>query len=615
MKKSNRVISFLLPVIIVVSFLLAALPVSAGGGALVDDKIQIFVGAPVEGESLADAKYCPVLVNSPNCSIHTYIWENMSDFRMMEAGDQVEYGKTYRLTITLVPEGSYSGFDPTSTRILVNGFDPYDVGYEYPFVPGSMLVAAVFVGEGSAWYPLIKTEDIIDLTGGSLTRPVPEFEAFQATMSALEYAGFINIQADDERIAYDINKDGYIDVVLYNYDSNGYMLMEVQDNAGLNGDRAFELNPAAYEYLKTARAFCYAESVRFLFAKAEPEVQVKTLPFNDIKENDVFFNAVYWAFFSDPQVTNGVTEDRFGPYNIVTRGQAVTFLWRALGCPNPAGDPAKSKFVDLTADYYRTAIQWAVEEGITKGVDSTHFRPDGTLSLAHMVTFLYRTLGIGQDGWYKEAADWALGINLTEDISYTVDPGIECPRYATVMMLWRTVGGCQMPGTESGILDESALFGLLEVTAGEIWQKYGELSFEYSDHGPGAPVYSIAGLPGVMVQFAFDSINGSLGYDMVPRAVMISGEYGSPVFGATVSGDIMYATDFPWTEAAYSVMDEVLYVSGAVGPYYVTCLVDGSGLNPPAEEASASEWNTWYLQYLAAPHGKIIGIRLSSPQA
>ena len=164
------------------------------------------------------------------------------------------------------------------------------------------------------------------------------------------------------------------------------------------------------------------------------------LPFTDVLPEDMFYNSVCWAYFVEPQVTTGKTATLFGPYDTVTRGQAVTFLWRALGCPEPKGDPEQSKFVDLTASYYRKAVQWAVENGITKGVDSTHFNPDGTLSTAHMATFLFRTLGVGEDGWYEPAGWWVHDIGLQDFTGLATDPKIECPRYCTVMMLQYTVG-------------------------------------------------------------------------------------------------------------------------------------------------------------------------------
>jgi hypothetical protein len=59
-------------------------------------------------------------------------------------------------------------------------------------------------------------------------------------------------------------------------------------------------------------------------------------PFEDVEESDPYYDAVLWAYYHEPeQITNGRDETRFEPDGIVKRGEAVTFLWRAEGCPAP----------------------------------------------------------------------------------------------------------------------------------------------------------------------------------------------------------------------------------------------------------------------------------------
>ena len=57
-----------------------------------------------------------------------------------------------------------------------------------------------------------------------------------------------------------------------------------------------------------------------------------------------------------------------------------------------------------------------------------------------MATFLYRTLGIGTDGWYEDAAQWVSDTGLLAFTGLETDPKTDCPRYCTVMMLQYTVG-------------------------------------------------------------------------------------------------------------------------------------------------------------------------------
>ena len=93
--------------------------------------------------------------------------------------------------------------------------------------------------------------------------------------------------------------------------------------------------------------------------------------FDDVKDPAKFyFDPVYWAYYADPQITNGVDATHFGPDNPCTRGHVVTFLWRAAGCPEPKS--SETPFKDLKKGaFYEKAVAWAVEEGITKGMSDT----------------------------------------------------------------------------------------------------------------------------------------------------------------------------------------------------------------------------------------------------
>ena len=171
--------------------------------------------------------------------------------------------------------------------------------------------------------------------------------------------------------------------------------------------------------------------------KPGPGPEKKENPFVDVSEADSFYDAVLWAYYTEPQVTNGMDATHFGPNLTVTRGQAVTFLWRASGCPEPENPGAAARFTDLTQDYYKKAVAWAVETGVTNGVDETHFDPEGTLTTAHIVTFLYRTLNPGRDGWYETARDWAAERGVTGGLDVTVDNTVFCPRSLVTGLLYR----------------------------------------------------------------------------------------------------------------------------------------------------------------------------------
>ena len=114
--------------------------------------------------------------------------------------------------------------------------------------------------------------------------------------------------------------------------------------------------------------------------------------FEDVKdENAFYFNPVYWAYNAKPQITNGLDLIYFGPNSGCTRGQVVTFLWRAAGCPKP--ESMETAFTDLKPSaFYTKAVAWAVEKGITNGTTPTTFAPDDTCTRGQIVTFLYRAM-------------------------------------------------------------------------------------------------------------------------------------------------------------------------------------------------------------------------------
>ena len=173
----------------------------------------------------------------------------------------------------------------------------------------------------------------------------------------------------------------------------------------------------------------------------EPEkkpAETKTNPFADVKESDYFYDAVLWAYYAEPQITKGMDDTHFGQASTVTRGQAVTFLWRAMGEPEPSATTNPFEDVKET-DYFYKAVLWAGEKGVTLGTDATHFTPNQTCSTAHILTFLYRTLGIGDNGWYAVAEAWAQGAGLMEGHKVTVSPEVECPRADVVYFLHRAL--------------------------------------------------------------------------------------------------------------------------------------------------------------------------------
>ena len=111
--------------------------------------------------------------------------------------------------------------------------------------------------------------------------------------------------------------------------------------------------------------------------------------FVDVATGSYYEDAVDWAV--ENGITKGTDDTHFSPDGICTRAQIVTFLWRAAGSPEPK---TMSSFADVSMDaYYAKAVAWAVENGITTGTGDGKFSPDATCTRAQSVTFLFRALG------------------------------------------------------------------------------------------------------------------------------------------------------------------------------------------------------------------------------
>ena len=106
-----------------------------------------------------------------------------------------------------------------------------------------------------------------------------------------------------------------------------------------------------------------------------------------MKETDYFYKAVLWAV--EKGITNGVDATHFAPTQVCNRAQIITFLYRAMGAPEV--ENRNNPFVDLTVgDFYFDAVLWAANNGIASGVTVDHFAPNALCNRAQIVTFLYR---------------------------------------------------------------------------------------------------------------------------------------------------------------------------------------------------------------------------------
>ena len=163
--------------------------------------------------------------------------------------------------------------------------------------------------------------------------------------------------------------------------------------------------------------------------------QAPVAGFSDVHAGDYFAKAVEWAV--ERGITTGTSATTFSPEATVTRAQAVTFLWRAAGSPEPAA--TASPFADAAdpSAYYYKAVLWATEQGITNGVSATSFGTDSPVTYDQMLAFMARAAGAdtGSGDWSQAAIDWAAENGLTDGLTFSAKS--ICPRSDVVYCLWQ----------------------------------------------------------------------------------------------------------------------------------------------------------------------------------
>ena len=176
---------------------------------------------------------------------------------------------------------------------------------------------------------------------------------------------------------------------------------------------------------------------------------IRLTPFDDVVPGSFYELPVAWAV--DHGVTSGISATEFGPNVSCNRAQVVTFLWRAADCPAPVS--TEHPFVDVqSGSFYEKAVIWAVENGITAGLDATHFGPNTVCNRAQVVTFLWRSQGnpnsnaatpftdVKAGDFYEMPVRWAVENGITSGISATEFGALTpCNRAQVVTFLYRTL--------------------------------------------------------------------------------------------------------------------------------------------------------------------------------
>lgn len=159
---------------------------------------------------------------------------------------------------------------------------------------------------------------------------------------------------------------------------------------------------------------------------AEPAPTPPPIPYTDVPEDAPYYDAVVWAY------KNGIASDgeTFDPTNTCTRGQVLTFLWRAMGSPEPW--IMENPFSDASPDVwcYKPAL-WAYQHNIATGTTVNAGNP---CTNAEALTFLWRAEGkpdklntLAASGtYYGQPVAWADKNGLITGTEF--DPAAPCSR-------------------------------------------------------------------------------------------------------------------------------------------------------------------------------------------
>ena len=183
-----------------------------------------------------------------------------------------------------------------------------------------------------------------------------------------------------------------------------------------------------------------------------------TTPFIDLPEEGHWaHDAIEWAYTHNPQITAGTTLYTFSPDAVLTRGEAVTFLWAAAGKPNPSS--SYNPFGDVNSDrFYYKAVLWAVEKGYIAGRTPTDFCPHEAVTRGEMLTLLWAYSGkptvsnvdnpfndVSPNRFYYTPILWAVSQNILVGNEGCGDPNLfypkdPCSRAYVVTYMYKLLG-------------------------------------------------------------------------------------------------------------------------------------------------------------------------------
>ena len=105
--------------------------------------------------------------------------------------------------------------------------------------------------------------------------------------------------------------------------------------------------------------------------------------FNDVNYTSWYYKAVKFTF--DNGLIKGLDSTHFGPYQKLSRAMLVTIIWRMEGEPQTNSD----RFPDVkSSDWYFQAVNWAESNGIVNGYLTGKFGPKDDITREQLAAIL-----------------------------------------------------------------------------------------------------------------------------------------------------------------------------------------------------------------------------------
>ena len=419
------------------------------------DGYQTFKPSVTEGTTTISSDYEGLGISADS-------WQDA--FATASTGGSVMYTQTVDAPLTIkgtvavkfsaLTENLGEGGTPIGERdnLMVSAMlvDIAPQGQTFPaFNTQGSYVPKTTLAEGGAWmggglsnYDLkeLNTSDvsykIISRGWMDLCNPTAGFDSRTAnTRVALDGKTYQNYTLYLQSTVYEVEQGHTLALVIYPHEPGMTSYYSYDENWNLTA------NPEFQNYQITVKNGSVSASL---------PTGHETTPFTDVAANSPYADAILWA--AKNGVTQGKTATTFGPSDPCTRGQIVTFLWRAAGSPAPKGTATVPADV-APGSFCYNAVAWALENGVTKGTTDTTFSPDAPCTRGQAVTFLFRAKGgsasgaatpftdVAADAYCADAVAWAVESGVTKGTTATTfSPSAPCTRGQIVTFLYRAQG-------------------------------------------------------------------------------------------------------------------------------------------------------------------------------